>query len=218
MNPTNQILFRPLRIHLSSNSLIRLPFTCAIRRSARLTLARYRSALSLIAFLFLIAAYTRNRIIQNRTDAARIPLLVALTLDRLATQAALYSRGDAHESWISVGQLRDDVLRDEFSDKRRDAIWTRVRDVVEKNANVRASSREIRGGDISRVWEWIGTLGLTDDPGFSGRRSGGKRVSWGGEIEGKETNERPSAAGEAAGEQRKENRDLRKWDEGRPIY
>ena len=148
-----------------------------------------------------------------------MPYLVATTLDRLATQATLYSRGDAHESWISVGQLRDDVLRDEFSAQRREAMWTRVRDVVERNANVRASSRELRGGDVSRVWEWIGSLGLIDDPGFSGRKSGGKRVSWGGEIEDKETTGKISPAdGGAEVEHGKDIRESRKWDEGRPIY
>ena len=166
-----------------------------------------------------MATYTRNRILQARADAARVPSLVATTLDRLATQAALYSRGDAHESWISVGQLRDDVLRDEFSDKRREAMWTRVRSVVEKNANVRASSRELRGGDVSRVWEWIGSIGLLDDPGFTGRKSGGKRVSWGGVIEDGETNGRASPPIDGARDGReKEMVEQRKWDEGRPIY
>ena len=170
-------------------------------------------------------AYARNRILQNRADAARVPTLVGTTLDRLATQAALYSRGDASESWVSVGQLRDDVLREEFSDRRRESMWTRVRAVVEKNANVRASSRELRGGDVSRVWEWIGSLGLLDDPGFSGRRSGGKTVSWEDMLDEGVGN------GEASRPSRKDpvnktmqdstvptELETRKWDEGRPIY
>ena len=82
---------------------------------------------------------------------------MASTLDRLATQAALHARGAQPEPFISAGQLRDDVLRQEFSLQRRDAIWTKVKDVVEMNANVRASVREGRGGEVSRVWEWIGS-------------------------------------------------------------
>ena len=180
-----------------------------------------------MAFLFLLTAYTRNRIRQARKDTARIPSLVAITLDRLATQAALHTRGDAPESYISVGQLRDDVLRDEFSDKRREAIWARVRMVVERNANVRASSRELRGGDVSRVWEWIGSIGLLDDPGFSGRKSGGKngekRVSWGGVIEegdggGGYGLESPAGVSGGANGGRGAMVEQRKWDEGRPIY
>lgn len=169
--------------------------------------------------------YARNWILQNRADAARVPTLVGTTLDRLATQAALYSRGDASESWVSVGQLRDDVLREEFSDRRRESMWTRVRAVVEKNANVRASSRELRGGDVSRVWEWIGSLGLLDDPGFSGRRSGGKTVSWEDMVD-KGADEGETSRASRTGPVNKTMQDstipteveTRKWDEGRPIY
>lgn len=150
----------------------------------------------------------------SRSDTARVPSLVATTLDRLATQAALHARGDAAESWISVGQLRDDVLRDEFSDKRRESMWKRVRAVIERNANVRASVREGRGGDVSRVWEWIGSVGLLDEPWSGGRGSGGKRVSWGGLVDDGTPNSRANPVGGDA----KEMVEQRKWDEGRPIY
>ena len=148
----------------------------------------------------------------SRNDLARIPFLVATALDRLATQAALNARGDALESWISIGQLRDDVLRDEFSDKRRESIWNRVRAVVEKNANIRASVREGRGGDVSRVWEWIGSIGVLEEPWVDGRGSGGKRVSW-GVLGDDQTPDGRVSTGEG-----KEMVEKRKWDEGRPIY
>ncbi|KAK4697819.1 hypothetical protein P7C71_g333, partial [Lecanoromycetidae sp. Uapishka_2] len=201
-------------LYLSSTSLAQLPLTCAFRRSARLTLARHRISLSLVTLFAFGLLYIRSMIRTSRSDTARIPSLVATTLDRLATQAALYARGDAPESWISVGQLRDDVLRDEFSDKRRESIWKRVRVIVEKNANVRASVREGRGGDVSRVWEWIGSVGLLDDPWSSGRSSGGKRVSWGGLVD----EGTPDSRGAPAGGEAKEMIEQRKWDEGRPIY
>ncbi|KAI5303506.1 inner nuclear membrane protein enriched at telomere/subtelomere region, partial [Ascosphaera atra] len=38
-------------------------------------------------------------------------------------------------------------------------MWQGVKAVVEANANVRASVRESRTGDITRVWEWIGGIG-----------------------------------------------------------
>jgi hypothetical protein len=151
-------------------------------------------------------------IVTSRLDIARVPSLVATALDRLVTQAVLHARGDAAESWISVGQLRDDVLRDEFSDRRRESIWKRVRAVVERNANVRASSRELRGGDLSRVWEWVGSVGLLDEAWSGGRGSGGgKRVSFGGLVHGGTPDEARTPSGGEMVEQRK-------WDEGRPIY
>ena len=138
-----------------------------------------------------------------------MPVLVATTLDRLATQAALHARGEATEGWISVGQLRDDVLRDEFSARRREKLWDRVAVVVERNANVRASVRESRGGEVSRVWEWIGSLGLLGD-GSGGRRESG-RISWGGMAT-------PDGVQNKTSDGRDEIMELRKWDEGRPIY
>lgn len=132
-----------------------------------------------------------------------MPALVATTLDRLATQAALHGRGDAAEAWISIGQLRDDVLRDEFSAARREGIWRKVRAVVEMNANVRTSVREGRSGEVSRVWEWIGSVGLlSEDTWSAGRRS----------------NARNSLVGPEALAGGAEFPGGRSWDEGRPIY
>ena len=94
------------------------------------------------------------------------------TLDRLATQAALKEDGRASEPYISVGQLRDDVLRNVFSASERERVWQNVRKIVEGNSNVRASTREGgRTGEWSRVWEWIGAVDLA--PTWEGRRSGG---------------------------------------------
>ena len=118
-----------------------------------------------------------------------------------------------------MGQLRDDVLRDEFSDQRREKMWKRVRNVVEKNANVRASSRELRGGDVSRVWEWIGSVGIYDDPKYSGRKSAGKRVSWGGVTEeGDDVDRASSPLNDEPIPNGKAKEERRKWDEGRPIF
>lgn len=151
-----------------------------------------------------------------------------MTLDRLATQAGLYNRGDATEPYISAGQLRDDVLRTEFSAARREEIWKKVKVVVEMNANVRASVREGRGGEVSRVWEWIGSLGLLGGDEqhqnqnhllAGGPRRSSARVSWVNtepldEEEGMRERERESPQ---RGREIMEAR-ARKWDEGRPIY
>jgi hypothetical protein len=137
-----------------------------------------------------------------RSESARIPELVSLTLDRLATQAALHSSGKSNEGFISVGQLRDDVLRGEFSAKKREKMWKGVRSVVEDNTNVRAAVREGRSGEVSRVWEWIGG---TENIEVEDRRRSG-RITWGDDEDNQET--------------KKPHREMemRKWDEGRPIY
>ena len=112
------------------------------------------------------------------------------------------------EGFISIGQLRDDVLRAVLSASERERVWKGVRAIVEGNANVRAASREdSRTGELSRVWEWIGPVNLA--PGLEGRKSGGM-------IE-----DRVASEGNEGGEIVKNSKEMvasRKWDEGRPVY
>lgn len=107
-----------------------------------------------------------------KAATAQIPNLVAITLDRLATQAALVEDGRAKEAHLSIGGLRDDVLRNVFSVRERERVWTNVRKIVESNSNVRAATREGRGGEVGRTWEWIGPVDFAGVGGLEGRRSG----------------------------------------------
>ncbi|KAL2362794.1 hypothetical protein RJZ56_004330 [Blastomyces dermatitidis] len=208
----------------TSTSLSHLSLSCAFRRHLRLSLFAYRFPIFFLVLLVAVAAYARSKVLARRSDAARIPSLVNMTLDRLATQAALHARGEALESWISIGQLRDDVLRDELKGSRRERLWKRVRSFVEGNANVRASVREGRAGDVSRVWEWVGGIGgVGGDSAVKKRResSVGAKVRF--SLSSEETS---GVVGEA--HQGKDGaatigghggiREMRKWDEGRPVY
>jgi hypothetical protein len=160
--------------------------------------------------------YARSRVRARRSDIARVPELVATTLDRLSTQAALYARGDAKEPYVAIGQLRDDVLRFELQGKRREELWRRVRNFVEGNANVRASVREGRSGDVSRVWEWIGGINAVGEPEHSGRREGARFSIGSPSADVAMSPETP--AGEGRPEPVSSPRESRRWDEGRPIY
>ena len=111
-----------------------------------------------------------------------------------------------------MSQLRDDVLRNEFSAKRRQKLWEKVQMNVETNSNVRARVAEGRSGEISRVWEWIGAVSAIDD----GHASGGQeqtRIADGKPQDMMESN----PLGQFKG---KDNGSLkpRHWEEGRPIY
>lgn len=166
--------------------------------------------------MFFVLAYVRSQILTRRSDIARVPDLVATTLDRLATQAALYARGGPREPWIPVGQLRDDVLRSELRGSRREELWKRVRNVVEENANVRAAVREGRGGEISRAWEWIGGISGIGSPGDGGgsarRESGQVRFSFSPADDRDDRGDVSDLSGVQSA------RESRKWDEGRPVY
>lgn len=91
-------------------------------------------------------------------------------------------------------------------------MWKRVRAVVERNANVRASVREGRGGDVSRVWEWIGSVGLVE--GVTWGAGVKKRVSFGPVDNGMADD----MAGSLEVEEGRKMAEKRKWDEGRPVY
>ncbi|KAJ5773371.1 hypothetical protein N7457_008267 [Penicillium paradoxum] len=200
---------------LSSTSIARLPLACAVRRHFRLALLAYRLPISLLILTFALLVYARARVRARRSDIARVPELVATTLDRLSTQAALYARGDAKEPYIAIGQLRDDVLRFELQGKRREELWRRVRSFVEGNANVRASVREGRSGDVSRVWEWIGGINAVDSE-HTGRRESTRFpiLSPSGNI----ATSPHTPAGETKPDPVSSPRESRRWDEGRPIY
>ena len=69
---------------------------------------------------------------------ARAKQLASDVFDRLANQAALaHDEPLAYpERGLSMNQLRDDVLRNEFSAARRIRLWDRVQKKVEHNSNV----------------------------------------------------------------------------------
>lgn len=134
----------------------------------------------------------------------RAKQLASDAFDRLANQAALSHQepGAYPEKGISMAQLRDDVLRDEFSTSRRQKLWERVQKKVEFNSNIRAAVRTTNTGDVARMWEWVGPIKMLEDGRSTGKRESG-RFSLGAGIS-------PLPEGT--------NTEAQKWDEGRPIY
>ncbi len=132
---------------------------------------------------------------------ARAKQLASEVFDRLANHAALSYQEPGAERGVSMAQLRDDVLRNEFSSSRRQKLWQRVQKKVEFNSNVRAAVRTANSGDVARMWEWIGPAHLIEDGWSSGKRES-SRFS----IESTPT---------MVSKQSKGNNS---WDEGHPVY
>jgi hypothetical protein len=139
---------------------------------------------------------------------ARAKQLAADVFDRLANHAALNHQepGAYPDQGLSMTQLRDDVLRNEFSSRRRQKLWERVQKKVEHNSNVRAAVRENHTGDVARMWEWVGPVQLLEDGRSSGKK-GAARYSYGTAIESS-----PLQSASRDGLQ------VNKWDEGHPVY
>lgn len=139
--------------------------------------------------------------------------LASDVFDRLANHAALNYQepGSFPDRGISMTQLRDDVLRNEFSSSRRQKLWERVQKKVEHNSNVRAAVRENQtSGDVARMWEWTGPIHMIED-GRSGDRRQSARYSLGPAFGS-------SPPDSAARQVRDEMREVQAWDESRPIY
>ncbi|KAI1465643.1 Man1-Src1p-C-terminal domain-containing protein [Daldinia caldariorum] len=191
--------------YFTSTSLARIPITCAVRRSIRLGLARYRFHISFVIALIATAIYAQSRLKANRAAAAQVPALVDLVLERLAHQKQLGDE-DIDDPWLFLPNLRDDVLRSIHSLSRREQMWRRVKKVVEQNSNVRTSQREGRSGEVGRAWEWIGPM--TGD--HSARRRKGGRTSLGTDVGADSPSNGAGEKGTNARHQR--------WEEPRPIY
>jgi hypothetical protein len=137
---------------------------------------------------------------------ARAKQLASDVFDRLANQAAVahYEPGARQEPGLSMNQLRDDVLRNEFSSSRRMKLWQRVQKKVEHNSNIRAAVREAPNGDITRMWEWTGPVQMLEDGRSSGKRDGGRySLGW---------------APNSSPPEQKEVKEVTQWDDGHPIY
>ena len=126
----------------------------------------------------------------------------------------MHERSASTEPFISVPQMRDYVLRDEFSATKREEIWKRVRPVVEANSNVRSSVKEGRAGEISRMWEWIGALPELEDGGWTAGRENGRYSLGGNGTPGRI----PSPAVVPVSTEMVEKQGQRHWNEGWPIY
>ncbi|PVH94194.1 hypothetical protein DM02DRAFT_200151 [Periconia macrospinosa] len=190
---------------LSSTSLAELPLVCSIKRSLRETLERHILTVVIIILTIASGSYGKYSFTKNRAMEARAKQLASDVFNHLANQAALarHDPSTYQDRGLSMNQLRDDVLRDEFSAARRIKLWQKVQKKVENNANVRAAVREGQSGDITRMWEWTGPVHLLEEGHSSGKRDGG-RYSLGG------LQESPLEA--------KEIKDRKQWDEGHPVY
>ena len=55
--------------------------------------------------------------------------------------------------YVIPEQVRDESLADVHSSSERQKLWSRVRKIVESNANIQVKQLEIQG-DITDVFEW----------------------------------------------------------------
>ena len=121
--------------------------------------------------------YYRGRRARGKIEDGRVGELVQVAIEFLRNQEMAHHTDPvvAPQDYLSSVQLRDLVLQDEHSVKKRNRLWQGVENIVESNSNVRTNLEEVDGGDEMRVWRWVGSSGpLSPGRGpFTPRRDAG---------------------------------------------
>jgi hypothetical protein len=97
---------------------------------------------------------------QRKREQQHVSELVNQVNEMMMTQAREHdadSTGLKQPRFLPVPQLRDELLVDTATSKRKASLWKKVADTVEQNANVESQTKEVRG-EVTRVWEWVGNL------------------------------------------------------------
>lgn len=97
---------------------------------------------------------------QRKREEQLVSELAKQVQDMMMNQAREHDAdqtGLQNSRFLPVPQLRDELLADTATSKRKAALWKKVADVVEQNTNVDSQTKEFRG-EVTRVWEWVGNL------------------------------------------------------------
>ncbi|KAF8319370.1 hypothetical protein DL93DRAFT_2053738 [Clavulina sp. PMI_390] len=154
-----------------------MPLSCKIKVAARTTWDAWRMYLYTVLFLFGAGVYGRVRISASRAETQHVAALVQMALETLRQQELAHHIDPVSHphGYLSSMHLRDHVLQEEHSTKKRQRLWAQVEKVVEGNANVRATMEEV-GGDETRAWQWTGGTAAIANPSP-------RKVQWNGGVQ-----------------------------------
>lgn len=138
-------------------------WVCALLSSLHVTLLFYTTG-SLVTLVCIF--WLRKRYVYQKAEMNRVVELVQVALDTLRNQEMAHHVDPVSTAYshLSSIHLRDLILQEEHSVPTRRRLWDKVEKIVESNANVRATMEELEGGDIGRVWQWVGNTAITRSP------------------------------------------------------
>lgn len=148
--------------YIASNSL-ELSLWCEIKLSAKKKWDEWKGYVFGSFIIFAVTVFIRRKHISDKADATRVAELVQIALDTLRNQEMAHHVDPvtAPHSHLSSVHLRDLILQDEHSIPARRRLWDKVEKIVEGNANVRAIIGELEGGDVGRLWQWVGNTAIS---------------------------------------------------------
>ncbi|KAI9599300.1 Man1-Src1p-C-terminal domain-containing protein [Syncephalis fuscata] len=145
-------------VNVSSKAPI-YPLSCRIQRGVTQLLLSYLPELIGIILVLSGYWYIRSWMQTKSQDSTLATAMVDHALDILYQQEHRHHTDPTQHPYaaVSITHLRDLLLRDIHDLQRRQRIWTRVQNIVEKNSNIRTSVQELRG-EQTRTWTWVGTV------------------------------------------------------------
>ncbi|KAL1762240.1 Man1-Src1p-C-terminal domain-containing protein [Schizophyllum commune] len=146
-----------------ANRDVKLSWNCWAKVSIRETWAYYRLYVFAIVASTLFAWYQLRSWRAQKIDTERARDLALEVLETLQNQVRTHYSDPvrAPERYVGSARMRDLLLQREWNNSYRNKIWKRVEKLVEGNENVRANLAEEGGGDEMRVWQWVGSVGMT---------------------------------------------------------
>ncbi|KAL1729291.1 Man1-Src1p-C-terminal domain-containing protein [Schizophyllum commune] len=142
---------------------VQLGWKCWAKVNIRETWAYYRLYVFGIVASTLFAWYQLRSWRAQKIDTERARDLALEVLETLQNQVITHYADPvrAPEPYVGSARMRDLLLQREWNNSYRNKIWKRVEKLVEGNENVRANLAEEGGGDEMRVWQWVGSVGMT---------------------------------------------------------
>lgn len=140
---------------VQSTSLANISLNCRFRLQVRGTLARYRKEINGTLGLIVILSLSIIWLTKQRRKHHLVATIVKESLNQLIAQQ---QKSDDDLRGITPRFLAAMHLRERFpnlQNGQNTSIWKDVQKNIEDNANVRVRQIEI-GGEIMRVWEWVG--------------------------------------------------------------
>ncbi|KAL1717510.1 Man1-Src1p-C-terminal domain-containing protein [Schizophyllum commune] len=142
---------------------VQLGWKCWAKVNIRETWAYYRLYVFGIVASTLLIWYKLYSWRAQKIDTERARELAMECLETLQNQVITHYSDPvrAPEPYVGSARMRDLLLQREWNNSYRNKIWKRVEKLVEGNENVRANLAEEGGGDEMRVWQWVGSVGMT---------------------------------------------------------
>ncbi|TIB81325.1 hypothetical protein E3Q22_01178 [Wallemia mellicola] len=128
-------------------------FSCKIRMKLGSIIKKWRLEFFTLIALFFGYTMALSKIRRSSADKKRVKQLVHLTIEQVRERAYRHMEDTSISPFVIPEQVRDEELADVHSSTERQRLWSRVRKIVESNANIQVKQLELEG-EITDVFEW----------------------------------------------------------------